>query len=84
MTIHFKPGDRVRHVTADLAGTVEKVIPDYVRVRWDHYGLAIAALGVMADLQRPDMLEIDASEGGTTWVPSDPANARNTPDERNA
>lgn len=53
----LKEGDRVRHRYADLAGTVERISGEYVRVRWDHYGLAVAALGTMADLQKPEMLE---------------------------
>jgi hypothetical protein len=53
-------GDRVRHVTADLKGTVTRgALKGYVKVRWDHPGLAVAALGGMADLQRDEMLVRD-------------------------
>jgi hypothetical protein len=52
------PGDRVRHAYADLSGVVEKLAgADYARVTWDHYGLAVAALGTMADLQKVSMLQ---------------------------
>jgi len=53
----FVVGQRVRHRYADLAGKVERVSGEYVRVRWDHPGLAFSALGSMADLQRADYLE---------------------------
>lgn len=55
----FTPGERVRHAYAGLTGVVERFTGDYVKVNWDHHGLAIAALGTMADLQRPSMLEHD-------------------------
>jgi len=56
----FSVDDRVRHAVANLTGTVERLTGEYVRVRWDHYGLAVAQLGTMADLQRPeDLVKVD-------------------------
>lgn len=59
MTV-FEAGDRVRHTVANLSGAVQLVSSGYVYVRWDHYGLALAQLGTMADLQRPeDLTKVD-------------------------
>lgn len=54
-------GDRVRHAYVALTGTVKSVSGEYARINWDHYGLAVAALGSMADLQKLSMLEKDPS-----------------------
>jgi hypothetical protein len=52
----IKAGDRVTHVSANLSGTVKSVKGEYARIRWDHFGLAIVALGSIADLQRIELL----------------------------
>lgn len=60
MSTELKKGDRVRHVHADLRGVVDREPSGgYVHVRWDHFGLAVAALGTMADLQRSEQIEHD-------------------------
>lgn len=59
MSVPWFEGQRVKHAYADLRGKVDRVSGEYVRVRWDHPGLAFAALGTTADLVRPSLLEAD-------------------------
>lgn len=63
-TPEFARNDRVRHITADLVGTVTAIFPsntstapDRVRVRWDHDALAYSALGALYDMPRVDFLQ---------------------------
>jgi hypothetical protein len=53
----FVVGDRVRHIDANLTGTVDMVTPEWVRVNWDHLGLAYAQLGQMCDYRKSSELE---------------------------
>lgn len=60
----FNEGDRVQHVHVDLHGTVVRSDAAYTKVRWDYYGLAVAALGSMADLQKTHLLEREVESHG--------------------